>query len=505
MLRRFHFIVSVIAVSIGFASLPAAAQSGRTFYIDYTNGSNTNSGSSKSSPWKSHPYMQTGAACTGTGSTPAYTHQAGDQFVFAGGVSWPAACFQMTIAAGGSSSSAHDVYTADQTWYSGGSFAKPVFDMAQNTTIGGNSVVKMNADNITFDDIEIKNQKVSSDGVAPCDAASINFYGVSNITVSNALVHDWVAASISSGQLSGHDVGSICGGGNAGNYLVDSTTVHDQNGKIGSATVGFGGCFRNIGEVRNSICHHVGDGDVGYGQVHDSEFYSITNAEAAYDTTVHTNVIEFFFLADGPIYNNLIHDNNPIGLTISVCAGPSIYNNVMWNDGNSNILIDPSGNGGGSCGNQSTAVANIYNNTIAPGLSYAVRALSRGTAIGGINLKNNHWITDTASICFNNAGAGCENVTLLSQSNNVTMTTSTATSQGYTAANQYQPTSSGSGTVHAAISLAGLCSGGLGSLCSDLLHNPRLTSWDAGAYQFGAQSSSTSKPNAPTNLAAIVQ
>lgn len=504
MSHRIHSVLFMGLLITGLISLPAAAQSGRTFYIDYANGSNGNSGTTKSSPWKSHPYMQTGGACTGTGNAPAYAHQTGDHFIFAGGVTWPAACFQMTIAAGGSSASAHDVYTVDQTWFSGGGFTKPVFDLAQNTTIGGNNVIKIYASNITIDGVEIKNQKVSSNGVSPCDAATINFYGVSNITVSNALVHDWVASSVSSGQLSGHDTGSICGGGNAGNYLVDSTIVHDQNGKIGSAAVGFGGCFRNIGEVANSVCHNVGDGDVGYGQVHDSEFYNITNAEVAFDPAVHTNVIEVFYLGDGPIYNNLIHDNNPVGLTISVCAGPSLYNNVFWNNGNAAILIDPGGNGGGSCGNQSTAISNIYNNTIAPGPNYVVRGLSRGITIGGINLKNNHWITDTTPTCFNNAGSGCENVTSVNQANNVTMTTSTATSQGYTAANKLAPTSSSNGTVKTAISLSGLCSGTLSSLCSDLLHNPRLLSWDAGAYEFGG-STQTTKPNPPSGLAAFVQ
>ncbi len=64
--RRFYLCVALVALIIGILTIPAVAQS-RTFYIDYVSGSNSNSGTS-SSPWKTHPYMQTSAACTGFGS-----------------------------------------------------------------------------------------------------------------------------------------------------------------------------------------------------------------------------------------------------------------------------------------------------------------------------------------------------------------------------------------------------------------------------------------------------
>ena len=68
MVRRTHFIaVALVTALIGFTSLPTTAQSGRTFYIDYASGSNSNPGT-KASPWKSHPYMQAGAGCTGSGT-----------------------------------------------------------------------------------------------------------------------------------------------------------------------------------------------------------------------------------------------------------------------------------------------------------------------------------------------------------------------------------------------------------------------------------------------------
>src|SRR6266852_3392189 len=103
LVRKMYLVVPLIAVLAGFGGSPTAAQSGRVFYIDYSGGSNSNNGTSKDSPWKSHPYMQTGSGCTGTGSAPSYTHAAGDRFIFKGGVTWPAACFRLYVPAGGTS------------------------------------------------------------------------------------------------------------------------------------------------------------------------------------------------------------------------------------------------------------------------------------------------------------------------------------------------------------------------------------------------------------------
>src|SRR5689334_2601559 len=56
MVRRIYVIAfTLVMASIGFISGPAAAQTGRTFYIDYASGSNSNPGT-KTSPWKTHPY-----------------------------------------------------------------------------------------------------------------------------------------------------------------------------------------------------------------------------------------------------------------------------------------------------------------------------------------------------------------------------------------------------------------------------------------------------------------
>jgi hypothetical protein len=190
------------------------------------------------------------------------------------------------------------------------------------------------------------------------------------------------------------------------------------------------------------------------------------------------------------VYNNVIHDNTPVGVTIYECDGSTIYNNVLWNNDNKQILIS-------ACSGQgSSAVMHVYGNTVyCPGGS-CFGSDSKGTLPGTVNLKNNHWITNGTPI--SNASA----IATWNQSNNLTMSTATATSQGYTIANKYAPTALTNGTVSTAVSLSGLCSGALSSLCTDVLHFPRLTSWDAGAYQFG---SASTKPAAPSSLSATVQ
>jgi hypothetical protein len=411
----------------------------------------------------------------------------------------------MNVSSGGNSG-AQDYYGVDQTWFSGSSFTRPIFDLANTIPtaagpIGGNNVIWVSGGNVTFDNIEIKRQFIKgghSSGNSGFDCG-IYFNATSGNIVKNGYFHDWVsdAANINLGF-------SNCAGGigqNKGGYVADNMTISDQFG----SPVPIGGCFQNAVEVKNSHCSYVAQGALGYVSVHDSEFDHLTNAGtvAPYTNGIHTNVIEETFMGIGAsetVYNNLIHDNNPIGVTILACSGASIYNNVMWNNASFSIGIDTNCTPAAS-----TTTANIYNNTVdCSAGSDCAHVVSRGTTLGVLNLKNNHWITNGSATCYNNPAAGCSSIAVANVSDNITMSTTTANSQGYTSANQYKPTSSSGGTVGTALNLSSLCFGSLGSFCSDRLHAPRLSSWDAGAYQFGAQSQST-KPNPPSGLSASVQ
>lgn len=110
MKRLFLFLAMLIA-------MPAFAQ--RTFYIDYTGGSNSNTvtqAQSKVTPWKTWPGAAAG--CTGGTAISGYTYQTGDDFVFKGNVEWVAACFPLNISNGGSSGSGLTQWGGlDATWF----------------------------------------------------------------------------------------------------------------------------------------------------------------------------------------------------------------------------------------------------------------------------------------------------------------------------------------------------------------------------------------------------
>src|SRR6476660_6057395 len=99
-----------------------------TYYVDFVNGNDSNSGTSKSSPWKKCPGM--------AGAAQNSSHASGDRFLFKGQVTWPVSCFPMKMSQGGSSSSIRDYYGVDQTWFSGSSWSRPVFDF-QSINVGG--------------------------------------------------------------------------------------------------------------------------------------------------------------------------------------------------------------------------------------------------------------------------------------------------------------------------------------------------------------------------------
>jgi len=94
---------------------------GTCYYIDYSSGSDTNSGTSKTSPWKSVP----GMTCA-TGNAAAHSFKQTDEFILKGGVTWPYACVsgQWSISGGGASTKNSYAYPGmyvgyDPTWNSG--------------------------------------------------------------------------------------------------------------------------------------------------------------------------------------------------------------------------------------------------------------------------------------------------------------------------------------------------------------------------------------------------
>ena len=112
------------------------------------------------------------------GFSASYSHQAGDRFVFKGGVVWPSPALPMEIAGSGAAGTP-DTYTTDHSWYDGGSWSRPVFD-------GGGTGVELitaTARNfVTINDLALENMDVAGSNHGGYAA---HFVNCTNLTLTN--------------------------------------------------------------------------------------------------------------------------------------------------------------------------------------------------------------------------------------------------------------------------------------------------------------------------------
>src|SRR5712664_501247 len=127
------FVAFVLIYTQFFFVAPPARAAG-LFYVDFATGLNSNNGTSTSTPWKSAPGMNTASACGG--ATHSYSPVPGDHFNFKGGVTWPKDCFPFNITNSGTSGSPM-YWGVDLSYFTGGSFTRPIFDMANTTSSAG--------------------------------------------------------------------------------------------------------------------------------------------------------------------------------------------------------------------------------------------------------------------------------------------------------------------------------------------------------------------------------
>ena len=488
------------------------------YYIDYSSGSNANNGTSKTTPWKSHPYMTNAAGCAG--APPSYTHAAGDVFIFKGGVTWPAACFTMTIAAGGSAGKV-DYYGVDKTWYSGASWTQPIFDFGSALLVSNGDGIDFEVSYFTIDNFEMRNYRYP-DGVssAPCANGCATIRGdpnfsstTTNVTISNNYIHNW--ANINSSPNGTDCDGNIawCGGVNlrSPNSLGLNTDIIINNTFCCST---FGGSLNTVEAptIQGNTFHDVCNALVfRAGNAIGNTIYNIENCT---DPNLHENAIETASNDYQSIFaDNVIYNVNA-GVATLTCPNSVWYNNVIFSTG---IFfpykIDP------NCGSDSSYTAYFYNNTgeVTSGSGsdggVCFMIVNEGGTIG-LTMENNFCITDKATsivqgalsstgACYNNLSAEfpCSNISSLTDSSNTMMNNATATSQGYTASetHPYSPTLATNSTVHSGTNLTGLNITGLDSDILGIGRPGGSAAWDTGAYEFGGP-----VPNPPTGLTAVV-
>jgi hypothetical protein len=106
------------------------------------------------------------------GFSGAYSHIAGDQFIFKGGVTWPAAALPFNIGYGGTSGHVDTYGGEDQTWYTGGAWAQPIFDQANTSWYEGWAVGSSANSFVKFDNVFVKNTANAQTGTATASGST---------------------------------------------------------------------------------------------------------------------------------------------------------------------------------------------------------------------------------------------------------------------------------------------------------------------------------------------
>lgn len=507
--------LSLFLLFLGYF-LFAGCASATTYYISYSSGSNANNGTSQSTPWKTHPYMQTRSSCTGTGNAPAYSHSAGDQFVFKQGDSWPNACFDMVIQDGGASGNP-DVYTYDPTWGTPGGTtgnvgqAVGVYEWTAGGSVingadGFNRFVINNGNNyITFNGFALNGFQAPGTGSFGNDEG-FDIQSSSNVIWSNCYVHGWTHNGASSDSIMwfvGHDGGSSAN--NVGARLTGCVIDGAGPGSNGGAVTW------KIPISDNNIIKNIPNGFLtgANASIHDNIIGPMTTD---FDSGNHLNCIEpITFISGGTstnyIYNNVFFGCQEAAILAQGVGGNGsevdyLWNNVGYLGSASQIPAAIFQFSSYETGSNSAIFA--FNNTAYAGSSIpCFRTLSQGgPKFATLTLQNNFCISDNGFI--DNGDPGNSGTI----SNNVTLTVAQAAAQGYTSSGTYAyaPTSKTSATAGAGTSLAGLASGALATLINDTTYGGTRTTqsrasgtWDAGAFQFGGAGSSGT-PTPPTNV-----
>ncbi len=213
-----------------------ATTQARIYYIDFQNGSDSNNGTSTSTPWQRAPGMQ--------GFSGTYTHNPGDQFIFRGGITWDNTIAPWNITNSGASGTP-DYYGINKSWYSGGSWTRPIFDGGSQNTVSPsqmNGYFLITGSYITMDNLQLQNIGVV--GINQGNEAVVIQGSSSNITVKNMVLSvyariaiyyrpgDGTSKTLQNITFSGNDI-SNCTWGIAistpyANTVINGVSIHDN-------------------------------------------------------------------------------------------------------------------------------------------------------------------------------------------------------------------------------------------------------------------------------------
>ena len=423
-------LLMIMSVGLGIAA------AGTTHYIA-ANGSDSNNGTSKASPWLHAPGMPN---CSGT--CASYTPVAGDRFIFRGGDTWHFGNASGSPYAGGTwniefnGTAGNNIYFgADQAWFSGGSWTRPILtgDNAASTSTNLGACTYQVTGNSSSNDL-------------------ISMGNSSYVTVDNFEMTGMCANGTSADSGFGWDVYLL--GGASTDCLFEHLYIHGwTHQKFNYPTVQYSGFVFLGSSVGDNYQYNIVDGSDsdpgGWGQFYDAPYdasYNVFNygSQGIGNNchTFHDNLMENWILpGDGHAHGNVFE-------CVGETTGTNLfYNNVfahVYSSGGTgaifwigpgsgttdyffnNVIYDTVAAGNYS-NIQSTGTGTVYafNSTLQSSGGAALIECAAGSQTHAINM---HFITDNATPYYNGT---CSTVTNLHQSN------STANGQGYTGAETY--------------------------------------------------------------------
>jgi len=430
---------------------------GNNCYFIAANGSDSNNGTSESTPWLHAPGMPN---CTG--NCAAVTPAPGNGFVFRGGDSWHFGNRSASPYTGGTWSWPWGQYQncnfqatmtgciyfgVDTSWYTGTSWQRPILtaDNPLSTslvascsyTIGSSNQMVIIGPGTIFDNFEMTG--LCTNDTNPANAADtyIVYYGTGNggtgtAFIQNLYAHGWTATTATSNNSSLACV--VIGGGNNGLQVIDHIVI---DGSDSNPTVCAWGTFPSFYHFRDSIVRYATQ---GVGQwchdIHDNIFEFMQNPYVP----THGNILECNDDSNGTaayqpqntpnvFYNNIIrHATNAFSqggqVTLWFCPEnvPEYwFNNIIYDVGDSNFW-DIAGPPIYGCSN--TGKQYMFNNTLVDGTQPCYNST---TNIGGqyLYVSNEHLINSPYG---QGTGAPCNG---LNDPSNIAMSDATAISQGY--------------------------------------------------------------------------
>jgi hypothetical protein len=320
MLRRL-----VIAMVLGGCAwaCPSTVPSGVTvcYYIDYTNSggtaSDSNAGTSEALPWLHAPGMHN------VSGTPAgHTPTAGEGWIFKGGVTVDFNAFPMNVpwgcATGSSSCSSGatpDYMGYDSTWYSGGSWTRPIFNGGGNSGYDTHNQslitdISHRASFVIIDNIEITGiyfgSSCSSSGPYACGAISQYGYSGSDVgwEIKHVYAHGITHCTYSAGCIDPGNQASVLW---ADQDHTGATSIHDN---VIDNTDGSYDCCNALAawvEYNNVISGFTNSEFGEIGLFHDNVIQNMT-LTFAIPGVVHGNCVHLFgsSAVTEIVYNNSI-------------------------------------------------------------------------------------------------------------------------------------------------------------------------------------------------------